>query len=369
MATLKNLTINDTGALTVAAGTTAQRPTVANGQVRRNTTTGIVEMYSNGQWRTVSGSLGTSATGGTITTAGGFRIHSFTTVGAATFNAPYTGQVEVLVVAGGGGGAGIGGGGGAGGYIYNSNFPIVAGTNYTATVGGGGTGGPRPGRGELPGGNSSFVGAAGTITATGGGRAGRYPDIDQPIAEMAGGSGGGGPGGRGSTGTSYTSYPGEHPGGPGIVGQGHPGGYGHHGTGPGFPNPGCDPAPGATHGGGGGGGAGGRGGSRYSNRVLCPGGSGITSTITGSPVNYATGGGGGTHNYIYAAGPSPGGNGIANSFGAGGIPAVTPGPGIAAPGVPGQTNTGGGGGGGGHPGPGDVGGAGGPGIVVVRYRV
>jgi hypothetical protein len=365
MATLKNLTINDTGAITVPPGTTAERPTVANGQIRRNTTTGVVEMYSNGQWRTVSGSLGTAATGGSITTTGGFRIHSFTAVGAVNFNAPYTGQVEVLVVAGGGAGSGIGGGGGAGGYVYNSNFPINAGVNYTATVGVGGTGVFRGPRAENPGNPSSFVGAAGTITATGGGRGGRYPDVDEPIGNMSGGSGGGGPGGRGGAGTSFPSYPGEHPGGTGILGQGHPGGYGHHGTGPGFPNPGNSGGP-TNHGGGGGGGAGGRGGSRYSNRVLCPGGSGITSTITGGSVNYATGGGGGTHIFPTSAGPSPGGNGIANGSGSSGVPATD---GAAVGGRAGATNTGGGGGGGAHPGPGDIGGNGGPGIVVVRYRV
>lgn len=364
MATLKNLTINDTGAITVPPGTTAQRPNVANGQIRRNTTTGITEMYSDGQWRTVSGNIGTTATGGTITTAGGFRIHSFTSVGAVNFNSPYTGQVEVLAVGGGGAGAGIGGGGGAGGYVYNSNFLINAGTNYVATVGVGGAGGPRPARAELPGGNSSFVGASGTITAIGGGRGGRYPAVAQPIAEMSGGSGGGGPGGQGSPGTSYPSYPGEHPGGTGVVGQGHPGGYGHHGSGPGYPNPGSS-ATGATHAGAGGGGAGGRGGSRYSNRVLCPGGVGITSSIRGSNTMYAFGGGGGTHANIYGAGPSPGGNGIANGDGASGRPS----PDGLVPTKPGGTNTGGGGGGGAHPGPADQSGLGGPGLVVIRYRI
>lgn len=59
-----------------------------------------------------------TSTGGTITTAGGYRIHTFTASG--TFTASCAGTVEYLVVAGGGGGgksqdsvrSGGGGGGG-----------------------------------------------------------------------------------------------------------------------------------------------------------------------------------------------------------------------------------------------------------------
>ena len=57
------------------------------------------------------------ATGGTVTTSGGYRIHTFTTVGTATLTVESGGSVEALVVAGGGGGgggpqySGIGGGG------------------------------------------------------------------------------------------------------------------------------------------------------------------------------------------------------------------------------------------------------------------
>lgn len=60
-----------------------------------------------------------TSTGGTITTAGGYRIHTFTASG--TFTASCAGTVEYLVVAGGGGGGKSqdsvrsGGGGGGGG--------------------------------------------------------------------------------------------------------------------------------------------------------------------------------------------------------------------------------------------------------------
>ena len=56
-----------------------------------------------------------NALGGTITTAGGYKIHTFTAVGASTFQvlANLT-SVEYLVVAGGGGAGGNGGGGWSG---------------------------------------------------------------------------------------------------------------------------------------------------------------------------------------------------------------------------------------------------------------
>ena len=363
MATLKNLTVNDSGFIEIPNGATGERPSPENGMIRFNTTTGMNEMYSNGKW--LSMDIRQTATGGTITTAGGYRIHSFTSTGASTWTPTYDGHVEVLVVAGGGCGQGIGGGGGGGGYLYSSNMKVVGGSPHDVTVGAGGAGGPRPNRTANKGGNSRFRFSptpAIDLNASGGGHGGRYPDTAEPIGNMSGGSGGGGPGGRGSPGTDYTSYPGEHPGGNGILGQGHPGGYGHHGTGPAYPAPGSQGS-GATHAGGGGGGAGSRGGSRFTNRVLVPGGVGLTTSIRGSNTMYAFGGGGGTHANQYGAGPSPGGNGVSNGDGASGRPNNDG----LVPTKPGGTNTGGGGGGGAHPGPADYGGNGGPGIVVIRY--
>ena len=140
MATLKNTTINDTGSLTVANGDTGARTTV-NGTLRHNTSTGKTEQYTNGVWRTIDGALGSASTGGSITTSGGYRIHTFTS-GSDSFVSDYTGAVEILVVAGGGGGAPIGGGAGAGGYIYNANYPVTAGTGYSTSIGTGGLGAP-----------------------------------------------------------------------------------------------------------------------------------------------------------------------------------------------------------------------------------
>jgi hypothetical protein len=52
MATLKNTTVNDTGNLTVASGTTAQRPaSPALGMLRYNTTLGVLEQYTDIGWQ------------------------------------------------------------------------------------------------------------------------------------------------------------------------------------------------------------------------------------------------------------------------------------------------------------------------------
>ena len=58
MATLKNLTINDTGYLQLPSGTTAERPASPSvGMLRYNTTTGLAETYSGSAWTTVGSAL------------------------------------------------------------------------------------------------------------------------------------------------------------------------------------------------------------------------------------------------------------------------------------------------------------------------
>ena len=62
MATLKNVTFDDTGSLTVPVGTTGQRPTANMGMIRHNTSTSRFENYNeNEEW------------GGLITS--GLRVH------------------------------------------------------------------------------------------------------------------------------------------------------------------------------------------------------------------------------------------------------------------------------------------------------
>ena len=265
-----------------------------------------------------------AASGGSESTCGDFKIHTFTGPGTFTVscagNACGSNSVDYLVVAGGAGGGGDGaGGGGAGGYRISYPNPGTGGLpvsaqGYPITVGGGGGAGyPTPGD---PGGNSVFS----SITSAGGGGGGGG-NASPNRAGQAGGSGGGG-GARGGSPGAGNSPPVSPP-------QGNPGA-----------NPGAD-----TSGGGGGAGSGG------SNQN---GGSSSTSNINGSSVARAGGGGGG-------GGPGgPGGSG-----GGGGAGAGTP------PGQPGSAgsasgNSGSGGGGGGMSG--RPGGNGGSGIVIIRYR-
>jgi hypothetical protein len=151
-----------------------------------------IAVYSGTAWEVLNTEF--SATGGTITTAGGYTIHTFTSSGTFTPNSPNV--VDYLVVAGGGGGGGsnssnCGGGGGAGGFRTATGLSVT-GAAYTVTIGAGGAGGASAagaaGNGTN-GGNSVF----GSISATGGGFGGGVGDN----AGGAGGSGGGGGSGYG----------------------------------------------------------------------------------------------------------------------------------------------------------------------------
>ena len=134
-----------------------------------------------------------TATGGTITTIGDFKVHAFT--GPGTFcvscagnSAGSTGVSNFLVVAGGGGGgrADIGGGGGAGG-LRNLSCVSITAQGYPIVVGGGGAAQPCLGQGNN-GSNSTGI----SITSTGGGGGGGAapPYVAEPGSP--GGSGGGG---------------------------------------------------------------------------------------------------------------------------------------------------------------------------------
>jgi len=397
MASLKNVTVNDTGFIRLAAGTTGERPgTPVAGMLRYNTTTARNELFNGSAWVTFEGSTG-QASGGGVTTTGGYRIHTFTS-GNTTFTMPYSGVVEILMVGGGGGGAGIGGGGGAGGFVYESQVQLPSG-NYSITVGTGGGGEPSHNSIAAPGNPSSVVSPAipAQYEAVGGGRGLPYSQGATSGARFGnGGSGGGGPGGHNNAEggfwpqapTGHGSSPNNHwhqgpivnighpwgssnsngrdqismegnGYGSGIVGQGHPGGFGAHGGG-------FDWAAGNTviHAGGGGGGAGSSGKPVANSNTFGSGGAGLASQITGTVTRFAGGGGGGTH------GPgNPGHYGLSGAPG-GGLGAFGGGRAGSAPlgpGVTGTTNSGGGGGGANHGSP-DVSGPGGPGMVVIRYR-
>jgi hypothetical protein len=353
---MANLQASSFTDLTLPSGTTAERPASPTlGMVRYNTTISLLEYYDGTNWRPVTGySAGTIGSGGTITKVNNNIVHTFTSVGSATFTPSFTGYVQVLVVAGGAGPAGgWGGGGGGGGMLFNRAFPVSAGTAYPLTVGNGGARGT-----QANGGNSAFS----TITANGGGHAGTW---DQQTPGNPGGSGGGG---------ANTSIDGSRLrvfGGLGITGQGFPGGSGVR-----FNDDGEN-----THNGGGGGGAGGPGwASQDENQQQAThGGPGAASDILGDILYWGGGGASGPH--ICDGGGGDGGIGgggggaahyvpgfprVGNGHGGGqalnkGQPA-TNNDGHARYGGDGGANTGGGGGNGGS-----THGGGGSGIVVVRY--
>ena len=238
-------------------------------------------------------------------------------------------SVEVLVVAGGGAGAFTGSGGGAGGVLYNANFPVAAGTSYTATVGAGGFGAPFS-NGQA-GANSVF----GSLTAFGGGGGVTHGTTG---AGQNGGSGGG-------AAQVYTAGTSCNPG-LGVDGQGFMGGQTPVGV---------NDWPGGSAGGGGAGGPGQRGGAN----IQGYGNGGIGrffpqfASIGGSPAGWFGGGGGGgevSHGFITEGGIGGGGTGTPDAVGSNGV-----------------ANTGGGGAGGGYSGPYFQGGNGGSGIIIVRY--
>ena len=286
------------------------------------------------------------ATGGTITTCGNCKIHTFTGPGTFTVckvscTAPEN-VVSYLVVAGGGGNTGPGhynGGGGAGGfrevkapdtpytaspldgYPSAPNRITVTATAFPITVGAGG---------GATGGNSIFS----TITSTGGGGGGS-PGL--------GGGTAGGSGGGGSPFTPASDRPGAAGNTPPVSPpQGNPGGIGK-----------LSSSPGTAASGGGGGATAAGGNSNTSTPITAgSGGAGATTSISGSPVTRAGGGGGSA--YLSGAGGSGGSGGGGNGGQYPNNPASTNG----------TANTGGGGGGdAGFTGP-----TGGSGIVIIRYK-
>jgi len=291
-----------------------------------------------------------TATGGTILTCGNYKVHVFTGPGSFVVtsggNDEGSNSVEYMVVAGGGGDAGYGaGGGGAGGFRTNYPSPAIAGlpvtaTTYPITIGGGG-GNPFP----APSGTPSVFS---TITSSGGGPGGVGFGAG-PGPGIPGGSGGGG---GSASGGPYPAGTGNTP--PVSPPQGNPGGTG----GP----------PSGTYSSGGGGGAS-QAGTNFAPNAGGPGGNGsywpnpafgptapsygTTGPVPG--VRYFAGGGGGASSTNNGGTPGTGGAGGGGRGGSDGAFPTNSG---------GTVNTGGGSGGFVVPG----GGAGGSGIVVIRYK-
>lgn len=140
---------------------------------------------------------GAKATGGVITSDSTYYYHTFYTSGVFTPN--QTVSADYLVVAGGGGGGSTfgdwgGGPGGAGGYRTFSGVSFANATNYAVTIGAGGTSTAGAGSTGGKGGNSSVIGGAISSTSTGGGGGGTTKENGGVQTNgQAGGSGGGAP--------------------------------------------------------------------------------------------------------------------------------------------------------------------------------
>ena len=302
-----------------------------------------------------------NATGGTVTTSGNFKIHTFTGDGnfvVASIGNPNGGpnNVDYVVVAGGSGGGqyAYGGGGGAGGGFRESHSPTVGGPytasplatptglpvtaqTYPVTVGAGGSG---KASGTSQSGDAGSNSVFSTITSAGGGASG----AGTPASGGNGGSGGGGGGGSSSD-IATPAGSGNTP--PVSPPQGNNGG-----TGKGRPSEG-------ERRGGGGGGAGSAGQAATYPSGGSNGGAGVTTGAKTSPATTGTGPGGFSGGSAGSGGTGPY-TGNPGGFGAG---CATYGNSPS-----GQANTGGGGGASGANGSQGSSGNGGSGMVVIRYR-
>lgn len=301
-----------------------------------------------------------TATGGTETTSGDYKIHTFTGDGTFTVctvgNPAGSDSVDYMVVAGGGGGGSggnyNGGGGGGGGFRESVPSPAawsasplanpggalpVSVQGYPVTVGGGGAGGTGPNTSKGSSGSSSSFSS---ITSAGGGGGG----AGGPGAPGASGGSGGGAGNDlsatkpGGTGNSPPVSPPQ-----GESGGTSPGGGGNS----------TDAKFWYSAGGGGATDAGNNG---FEFSTPAQGGDGATTSISGSPSSFSGGGGG-------AGGINPSPNRSPGGTGGGGIGSNSP-----TRGTDGSPNTGGGGGGAFNGPSGLTGLAGGKGIVVIRYK-
>ena len=308
-----------------------------------------------------------TATGGTETECGDYKIHTFT--GPGTFTVSTVSEVaaentvDYLVVAGGGaapsttGGDGISGGGGGGGFRYFATTPTNPQSgNPAAPLNGYGS--PSPSGTAITVTATAFpitVGAGMSIPSTGPGTG--TPSVFSTVTSAGGGAGGrGDPAAGGYNGGS----------GGGSDNGGHDGGQGN--------TPSTTPPQGNNGGssrpanGGGGGGAtavgeqgppnvGGNGGAGAGVT-----GFGTSGELSGGKYYFSGGGGGGNGNANF---PQPAGSGGLGGGADGKNPACR----SASNGT---ANTGGGGGGASDKNPvgggGGAGGAGGSGIVVIRYK-
>jgi len=387
----------DTYALTVDPNGTEKINGGAGSIILNSEGEGVTLVYIDATvgWRSIQDSafsdVGSDymvATGGTITTSGNDKIHTFT--GPGTFTVSVTAAcatnnlVSYGVVAGGGGGGGgssgsdnSAGGGGAGGfrelvspsapytasplngYPTPGNRITVTATGYPITVG---AGGATQSSADTQGNDGSVSTFSSISSAGGGGGASAHPSPSRN-----GRSGGSGGGSSGGTSPASTGGAGNTP--PVSPAQGFRGGnY-------------CTSSP--DHASPGGGGATATGFDKpggIAGLTGGPGGSGATTSISGTSTGYAGGGGGGAGVCGTVANSSEFPNGRSPAPGTAqdatlGFGGADGGKARSNGGGAGTANKGGGGGAGGGMAPGGPstpsifsGGAGGSGIVIIRYK-
>jgi hypothetical protein len=130
-----------TSALTLSSGVTIQDLNALNNAVLTLPTPGLSGSIAYAKNIVVAGNSSTSATGGTVTYANGYAVHTYTSTSAGqSFVPSSTGNYEVLVVGGGGGGASGVGSGGGGGAVVEQTLTFTASTSYAITIGTGGAG-------------------------------------------------------------------------------------------------------------------------------------------------------------------------------------------------------------------------------------
>jgi hypothetical protein len=182
------------------------------------------------------------------TRADGYTVATFSGAGTGTWVVPAgVTNVQVLVVGGGGGTGSQSSGAGAGGMYYSSSYPVTAGSSLNVAVGAGGTAGANSGGYDYSAGGTGGTSQFGQVLAYGGLPGGSY-------------DAGGNQGGYSTDGGATTNA--------GNLGGYSPTMTGNYGSGGGAGAPGVD----------------------HNNSS---GGAGLPSSITGTELYYAGGGGAG----------------------------------------------------------------------------
>jgi hypothetical protein len=330
------------------AGNVAVEPRNFKLQIRENSVSGNIKFTSANVF--IFGSP-VVATGGTtaVTAPGEYKIHAFTSPGTLTISSTSftNSNVDYMIVGGGAGGGSVNAGyvatnAGGGGGIIQGNIRVFSGNTFSVVIGAGGA------RGEKGSGYTLSPAGSGTPTT-----------MSNPGFTWTALGGGQSHSGSSAFGTGGGNGPGMNASGSPTIGargtQGYPGGYG-----------------------GGGGGAGGSG--DWNSPLNGAGGPGVpydASDAYGTPgptPGRWFGGGGGDRKFwsetqLFAN--------VAGGVGGGGPSTIGGSPFYNTPGANGQgqegnVNTGGGGGSGAYAGPvnsGEPGGAGGSGIVIIKYKI